>query len=505
MSLIHPWDPQYDGFLRDESRRVGTADGIALPICEAEVRAIVGDAAAAGRPLTVQGARTGIAAGAVPAGGVVLSLARMKGIDAIVPDPQTGAPTLTVEPGVLLTEVRAVVEPAGLFFPPDPTETSASLGGMVACNASGALTFAYGPTRDWIQALRVVLADGSVLALRRGERIAAAGHFAVTTEEGRTIDGVLPGYTQPAVKSAAGYFITPDMDLLDLFIGMEGTLGVITEITCKLIPRPPAIAGLTLFLPSEAAALSAVRALRGEEIAGLPTPTLRPMAIEFFSQEVLDLLRGARAESPAFERIPVLRPHFHTALYVEFHGDDPDALEAGVMETLELAMALGGNDEDTWYATTPRELDPLKAFRHATPEAVNLLIDVRKRAHPGLTKLGTDMSVPDADLERVLALYRAGLAREGLESVIFGHIGNNHLHVNILPRDLADYERGKALYLDWARTIVAWGGSVAAEHGIGKLKVPMLRLMYGDAGIAQMQALKALFDPQGLFNPGNLF
>ncbi len=170
-----------------------------------------------------------------------------------------------------------------------------------------------------------------------------------------------------------------------------------------------------------------------------------------------------------------------------------------------MIVALGGNEDDTWCATTPRELEPLKAFRHAPPEAVNHLIGERKRRIPELTKLGTDMSVPDSELEAVMAMYREGLRQAGLQSVIFGHIGNNHVHVNILPETLEDYARGKALYLDWAEQVVARGGAISAEHGIGKLKIPFLRLMYGEEGIAQMRALKRVFDPDMLLNPGTLF
>ncbi len=175
------------------------------------------------------------------------------------------------------------------------------------------------------------------------------------------------------------------------------------------------------------------------------------------------------------------------------------------MQVMEVMGALGVSDDDTWYATSERELEPIKAFRHAIPEAVNLLIGERKRDCPDLTKLGTDMSVPDSALEEVLSLYNSGLLEAGLELVIFGHIGNNHVHVNILPHDMQEYERGKQLYMEWARRIVEFGGSVSAEHGIGKIKAPFLRMMYGEEYMAQMLALKKLFDPAMMLNPGNLF
>lgn len=475
-------------YLSDESRRIGTAESISFPTSEADV---IGTIKASPLPITIQGARTGIVAGAVPEGGLILNLSRMNKIGEV-----TGE-SITVQPGALLSDIRAAIEPSGLFFPPDPTETSASIGGMVACNASGAMSFRYGPTRNWVQSMRVALAEGDTIGLERGERFAKGRAFTVTTESGRVIAGSLPTYTMPDVKSAAGYYAVDDMDLIDLFIGSEGTLGIITEITLKLIPRSKAIQSLTLFLSEEEAAIKLVDIAR--------SAALRPSAIEFFSHDALDLLRNAKATNPAFEAIPVLKPHYHTALYLEYHGEDEGQIEEAVMELMESVMELGGSDDDTWFATTDREMEPIKAFRHATPEAVNLLIGERKREIPELTKLGTDMSVPDDQLASAIAMYNQGLVDNNLESVIFGHIGNNHVHVNILPRDMDEYALGKALYLQWASEIVKMGGSVSAEHGIGKLKVPFLEMMYSEDAIAQMRATKLLFDPEGRLERGVMF
>ncbi len=500
-NLILPLTDEYEDYLHDESRRVGRAESISFPTSEAEVIEVVKTIGAQGGSITTQGARTGLTAGAVPEGGHVLNLSRFSTIGPVVRDAATGAATLTVAPGALLQDVSQLLEPEGLFFPPDPTEASASVGGMVACNASGALSHHYGPTRRWVRALRAVLSDGSVLSLARGNPRAQGRAFSVTTDSGRTISGRLPSYTPPTVKSAAGYYAADDMDLLDLFIGMEGTLGLITEIELALLPRPAAVLGLTSFLPSEEAALQFVRALRDDATEA----SLRPAALEFFDHDALALLRRMKADHPAFASLPALPPHFHTAVYTEFHLADDDQVEAAMLQALDPLTSLGGSDEDTWCATTPRELAPHKAFRHAVPEAVNLLIAERRRSLPELTKLGTDMSVPDAQLEAAFAMYRAALEEAGLESVIFGHLGDNHVHVNLLPRNMEDYARGKTLYRAWAEQVVAWGGSVSAEHGIGKLKAPFLELMYGPSGIAEMRAIRAQFDPAGLLNPGNLF
>lgn len=499
-SLIIPWNDGYQDYLSDESRRAGEAESISFPTSEAEVIEVLREMRARGVTVTVQGNRTGIVAGAVPQGGHVMNLSRMNRIGEV-----SGELRLTVQPGALLDDIRASTHDSGLMFPPDPTETTASIGGMVASNASGAMSFHYGPTRDWVAALRVALADGSVLSLRRGERFADGRSFSLTTEDGRAISGDVPSYTMPDVKSAAGYFVRDGVDLIDLFIGMEGTLGVITEIELRLTPRPAAITGLTMFPESEEAALKLVRVLRQETVEGFEPPPVRPVAIEFFNSDALELLRRMRGESAAFARIPTVHPHFHTAIYAEFHGDDEESLEEAALHIMEQAAELGVSDADTWYATTEREMEPLKAFRHAVPEAVNLLIGERKRSCPGLTKLGTDMSVPDECLESAMAMYNAGLAEAGLESVVFGHIGNNHVHVNILPHDLQEYDTGKSLYLSWARCVTDMRGSVSAEHGIGKIKAPFLAMMYDEDAIQEMRSLRRLFDPDATLNPCNLF
>ncbi len=507
---------EFADYLRDESRRVGNAGAIAFPRDEDEVIACLRETAA-DEDVTVQGARTGITGGAVPDGGRILNLGRMDRILDLRPGAVLGEFRLTVQPGLTLKALREAVAhrlPDGVarpgadealralrvgapvWFPPDPTETSASLGGMLACNASGACSYAYGSTRRYVEALRVVLADGRRLALRRGRERAAGRAFAVQSVDGERLAGRLPEYRMPEVKNASGYFVADDMDLLDLFIGSEGTLGIVTEIELRLVPHPPSMWGLQTFLPSEAAALQFVEALRAGATA--------PAAIEFFDQAALAMLRGRKASTPAFRDVPE-PPPAGVAVYLEFHGDNEDRVsERAATASAALAVA-GGREEQAWLASTPAELERLKAFRHAVPEAVNLTIDERRRTTPGLTKLGTDMSVPDAKLAAVMALYRAGLAATGLESVVFGHIGNNHLHVNILPNSLDDYEKGKALYLEWAHNVIGWGGTVSAEHGIGKAKVALLRAMYGDAAVAQMRAVKAVFEPGARLNRGNLF
>jgi len=488
----------YADYLRDESRRVGHAGKIAFPKSGDEVREALQTATENNWPVTVQGGRTGITGGCVPEGGLILNLSRMNTIGKV----EGGQ--MTVQPGALLVDIRTAIKDSGLFFPSDLTETTASIGGMVANNASGARSFRYGAVRNWIQALEVVLANGETVRIERDVHRANGVDFRLGG-----IEGKLPRIEQPDVKNAAGYFVKPDMDLVDLFVGAEGTLGIVTEITIKLLPEPEEINCLTAFFASEEEALDFVRFLRdaAPKVRGRPTgrgneadvvgqlPSAGvPVAIEFFDFQSLELLRRMKIENVAFAELPELNPEFHTAIYFEFDCNVPEAV-----------IEKAGEAIDCWFAEGGREIEALKNFRHAVPEVVNMLIGERKKTIPELTKLGTDMSVPDDQLEAVMRMYHEGLAEAGLEYVIFGHIGNNHVHVNIIPRSMEEYGKGKTLYLGWARQVVAMGGSVSAEHGIGKNKTEFLKLMHGDDGIREMRKLKHLFDPQSMLNPGNLF
>jgi D-lactate dehydrogenase (cytochrome) len=143
-------------------------------------------------------------------------------------------------------------------------------------------------------------------------------------------------------------------------------------------------------------------------------------------------------------------------------------------------------------------------MRRAIPESVNRLIALRKRADPAINKLAADMAVPDGFLRTSLVMYRSATAEEGLDCAIWGHIGDNHLHVNVLPRNKADFDRGRALIAEWAKKVTEMGGTVSAEHGVGKLKREALRIMYGEEHILEMRALKRALDPKGTLGAGTM-
>jgi len=518
-----------ESYLTDESRLRGCAERFFLPSSEAQVAAVLKAASDSGTPVTVSGGRTGITGGAVPESGWLISLDKMNRLTALRYDPGANRFYLHCQPGVTLETIHAAVEKkqfpgeetwdadsqaalqqlrakGAWMFPPDPTERSATLGGMIACNASGARTLFYGPMRRYVERVRAALVGGLVLDVARGASVAAPdGAFQLVLPDGTVRAGRIPEYQMPAVKNAAGYFARPGMDLLDLLIGSEGTLAVVTELVITLVPALETILGVIGFFFSEPDALNFVRAARGEKIsAAIPLLPASPLALEYFDVHALNLLRDQKAQQGATSAIPALPEKAHTAVYIELATTEA-GLEPAAEALLALLEACGSAADTAWTAMTSEETERLKAFRHALPETINQRIGERARKFPGLTKLGTDLAVPDDALLKMMAAYRNLLDAAALGYVIFGHIGNNHVHVNILPRDLDEYARGKALYLELARKALGWGGTVSGEHGIGKLKKPLLRLMFGEDGIAAMRAVKIVFDPAGLLNPGTLF
>lgn len=526
-ALIRPMSGEYEEYLRDESRSVGKAESISFPRTTEDVSTILKEMYEKKIPVTVQGSRTGLAAAAVPYEGHAMNMSRMDKVLSCRQDEQTGTFYFTLQPGVLLSELRKMISGKRFqtadwteeakaaytafcrapeqFFTPDPTETSASLGGMVNCNASGARSFHYGSVRGYINGLKVVLMDGETLTLRRGEQFAQGREGTLWTDSGKEIHFTLPSYQMPHTKNASGYYAEDNMDLIDLFIGSDGTLGVTCEIEIRLLPLPQIIWGVTAFFDQEEKALRYVRLIRGEQLEGCDRFDIHPVSAEFFNGDALEILRREKRENSAFAQIHDIPQQYETAIYVELHGDTEEDVTNRLLELGKAIQQAGGKEEDTWVARSQTDLDRLMFFRHAIPECVNMLIDQRKKKNKEITKLGTDMAVPDAALEETMAMYNTMLKERGLQSAIWGHVGNNHLHVNILPNDSEEYRKGKELYNDWAAKITAKGGAVSAEHGVGKLKAGFLKVMYGEEHIGEMRQLKKAFDPQNLLNRGNLF
>ena len=470
----------------------GHAEKLFVPENAAELSQVLREANQGKTPVTISGARTGTVGGAIPFGGVVVSLEKLNRIVAVDKD----ARIAVVEPGVILGDLQKAVDAVGLFYPPDPTEWSCQVGGTVATNASGARSFKYGATREFVRRLKVVLADGDIVEIRRGESIADEnGSVTINTAGGREIRTKLLTYERPNVrKNVSGYFNENPLDAIDLFIGSEGTLGVIAEIELSLVSKPDGFFSGIVFFGKEGDLLAFVdeaKCLSFETRRQTAcVPTVDASLIEYFDERALRFIS---------EKFPDVPADAVGAIFFEQEttADSEDALLEKWNELLEKHNA---DLERSWFTTNEQDREKLREFRHALPVSVNERVVKNKQR-----KVGTDMAVPDGNFASFLRYYKDTLDASGLDHVIFGHIGDCHLHANMLPKNADEAEKARHIYGRCVAQAIMLGGTVSAEHGIGKLKRKYLAAMMGERYLNEMADLKKQFDPNGILGRGNMF
>lgn len=496
----------------------GHAAGVARPATESDVATLLLHSESV-LPIGAQSSLTG---GATPMGDIVMDMQRFDRILAINND------EAIVQPGVPLTILQATLERAGKYYPPVPTFNGAFAGGVVATNAAGATTFKYGTTRDWVRGLTVVLANGQVLELARGETTAHPDGYFEIVSEGVVHQIPIPSYRVPTLeKCSAGYFSEPGMDLIDLFIGSEGTLGIITEITFAVIEPTPNLALVWIPLPSEQAALELTWMLRQSAKNAWRDPqasALDVSAIEYLDTRCLEILR----EDGAARRHEINLPHeSQVALLAQI--ELPTDSETGAEHAYdEIANALGKDAPDTPLTRLCRLLSSthllesseislpsdrrrqaqLLAAREAVPEGVNRRIAEARRLHnKSIEKTAADMIVPFERSAESLALFKNAFEKRQLDYAIWGHVSDGNVHPNVIPRSMDDVTLGKDAILECGRDIIKLGGSPLAEHGVGRnpIKQELLRQFVGDDGIAQMRTVKSVLDPLGKLAPGVIF
>ncbi|MGC2237706.1 MAG: FAD-binding oxidoreductase [Pyrinomonadaceae bacterium] len=482
---------ELQNYLTDASNlQGGHAEKLFIPESSEEISEILKEANEKKIPVTVSGARTGTVAGAIPFGGFVVSLERLNRIKEI------GETSAIVESGVSLIDLQKAVDGKNLFYPPDPTEWSCQIGGTVATNASGARSFKYGATRNYVERLKIVLPAGEILNLKRGEIFAENGFI----EIGK-IRAKVPTYSQPEVrKNTSGYFSGDKLDAIDLFIGSEGTLGIITEIELRLLPKPVGFLSGIVFFKDEKNLLSFVNEAREasfntrNQIIQNPKSKIQnrvdATVIEYFDDRALNFIKEKFAEVP---------DEMNGAIF--FEQETTAETEDELFEEWNALLEKYDADlEKSWFTTAQQDLIKMREFRHALPVSVNERI-VRYKQR----KVGTDMAVPDDKFASFLRFYKEKLDESRLEYVIFGHIGDNHLHANIIPKNDAEAKQAKHLYGRFIAQSIMLGGTISAEHGIGKLKSKYLYVMYGERFLNEMAELKKAFDPNGILGRGNMF
>jgi D-lactate dehydrogenase (cytochrome) len=413
-------------------------DVVVYPKSAAEVAAVLAYADGAGVPIVAFGAGTSLEGHVIPLnGGISLDLTRMSRIVALRPDDLTA----TVEPGVTRSQLEAAAGPHGLWFPVDPG-ADATLGGMAATNASGTTTVRYGGMRAHVLELEVVLADGRIV--RTGTR---------------------------AVKSSAGYNLT------NLFIGSEGTLGVITELTLRLHPIPDHIVVARAAFPSVEAACRAAAALIG-------------VGVLVTRCELLDATTIAALNAFAGTSFPE-SPY----LFVEFGGAEA-AVAGDLVTTREIA-------EDEGATAFESESDPTARAQMWSARHNALMASLA--VAPGSKAMTTDVAVPVSELAAAIEHARRALDESGLRGGIVGHVGDGNFHVAFLldPDDAGSIAQADALNGAVVADALARGGTCTGEHGIGYGKLAYLEQQHGDL-VPLFRGIKQLFDPRGILNPGKV-
>ncbi len=485
--MIIKTDPEsFQSYLRDASNFQGSCDAVYFPESANEIALFLKDAQQKSLPVTIAGSHTGVTGGSVPNGGVVLSLEKLNSVCKI----NCKDKTLTVSPGVILADIITYAQSYGLFYPPDPTEKNCFIGGNAATNASGARSYGYGSTRDYVNELEIILPDGELLCLKRGENFAVQNELHLTCQSGKKITLPLPQFEMPKVKNAAGYFIQENMDAVDLFIGQEGTLGVITSLTLQLLPKPEKMFSAVIFFNKENDAFEFAAGLKSLSTRHIET-AIHLRALEFFDEHSLTFL------SEKFPRIP-LPAKGAVLIEQDIHVV---STESDLLDELSIYLQKhNANEEAIWFAFDESSFREMQEFRHSISYMVNEYV-----AEKNYRKLGTDTVVPDEHFHGYYQYCKAMVEHAGLLYVYYGHFGNSHLHLNILPLNEQQFETGKTIYRELCIKAVALGGTVSGEHGIGKFKRDYFRLQYSSATIKAMAKIKKILDPCLILNTGNIF
>ncbi|MGB5849926.1 MAG: FAD-binding oxidoreductase [Ignavibacteriaceae bacterium] len=486
--IVKTQQDEIQNYLIDASNTKGFCEAVYIPQNVSEMAEIIKEANNKKHSVTISGNGTGLTGARVPKGGIVISTEKLNKIIEI----NLAEKFALVEPGVLLSELQDSVKLKGLLYAPDPTERNCFIGGTVATNASGARTFKYGSTRNYVEELEIILSDGDLLYLKRGEYFADDLFLKLKTSSGRDIRLTLPDYKMPKIKNASGYFCKRNMEAIDLFVGSEGTLGVITKIKLKLLPLPLGELSCILFFETEDNAFNFLTRARDESYKNRElkiTNSIDATALEYLDENSLKFLMKD------YPNIPV---NAKAAVWFEQHCNDneDDLLELWI----NLFLDYNGKEEDAWFAMTEKDKENIIRFRHTISTSVNEYI-----TQNSFRKLGTDVAVPDDKFIDFYYSIQKEVKTENLDYVIYGHFGNSHVHLNMLPKNEEEFIIGEELYKSICSHAISLGGTFSAEHGVGKNKTEYLVEMYGQENVNKMRRLKKTLDPNYILGVGNIF
>jgi FAD/FMN-containing dehydrogenase len=447
-------------YARDASGLELIPDAVARPTSIAETLEVVREAIASGATVTPAGAQTSTTAASIVDQGVLLSMRAM----GCILDVDPIARIARVEPGVTIGALNEELAPIGLRFSPDPTsENDATIGGAIACNASGARSLRYGATRPHVRGVKIVDGAGELLDLRRPQ----------------------------LEKNTVGFHAAQDP--VDWIVGSEGTLGVVVEAELSLVRRPPREIGLASPFPTERDALAFVVAAREQSDRAA---VARAQCLEYFDGQALAIAR-------AHIGLPQWMSEAGALVYLEQPMEDEGSIDPVLDVWLSIAEQHDAITDAIDVYDDAAALRNARRFRHAVPAFMNEK-GAARRAFGG-RKVSTDWAVPFRLLPGALdAARRFADAAKIPHAVAYGHAGNGHPHQNFIAHDADELARILAVVDETIRHILTLGGTVAAEHGLGKIKRHWLGLQLSKPQLAVMRAMKETLDPRGMFAPGNV-
>ena len=487
--IIKTAPDEIQNYLVDASNFKGYCDAVYLPANENEIIEILKEAKSKKQKVTIAGNGTGLSGARVPQGGIVISTEKINKILEINPETKSAI----VEPAVVLRDFQTKVREYNLLYPPDPTEKNCFIGGTLSTNASGEKTFKYGATRVYVEKLDIILADGDHLKLERGKFKAEGYKLYFRTESGKEYKLEIPVINMPLTKNAAGYYCKKDMDAIDLFVGSEGTLGIITKAHLNLLPYPEKIISCIVFFDDEKDALRFISDTRNKSYQTRiekSKNTIDALALEFLDGNSLTFIKEDYDQIPSNAKAAVW-----------FEQEVNQYNEEQLFDSwMKLVSDNKGNEESAWFAMNEKEKEEIQGLRHKVSLKVADYL-----TQNNVKKLGTDSAVPDERFTEFYYFCTEEMKRNKFNYIAYGHFGNSHLHMNILPKNEEEYDRGKIIYRDICRKAVELGGTVSAEHGIGKLKTKYLLDMYGEKIMNKMAGIKKKLDPNLIFGIGNIF
>lgn len=505
----------FENYLSDASGYKGIADVLFIPEDKTELQNLINQLYQQNIEITIAGAGTGLTGSRTPSSGAIISLEKFNKIINFDLDNQI----IEAEVGITWRDLNNFLEEKGYYLPPNPTEYNSSLGGNIAHNSSGSRTYKYGAIRNYVQEIELILFNGENLIINRDDSEYLSHTSSNSLSSGSTnslsknykIEFQLKEnkYTLPTknikspnTKNASGYFLKENMHLIDLFIGSEGTLGAITKVKLKVEKLPNNLIGIVVYFEDYNNLLNFVEVVKVTNhkssnqkytnfiSSNLNQNLLDTRLIEYFDTNALKVI------SEKFN----LPENAKYAIWLEQEVEESELIDEILAQWYELISNFTKLKDDTWIALNENEHNQMREFRHYLPLQI-----YENLAKNNQLKIGTDAAVEDKYFREYFDFIMEKLSKLDVFHIVFGHIGNNHLHINLFCNTEQQKEKALKFYDDLILETIRLNGTVSAEHGIGKLKKKYFKMMYDNETIELMKSIKLTFDPKNLINKGNIF